>query len=75
MRVQEVLNQMAHDQMSAYQAEAMMKRIILNNDRLKRQLKRALTAGGDAAIKMIFEHPLIHIPTKMVEAWLAESDR
>ncbi len=74
-RVQAVLNQMAYDQMSAYQAEQTMHQVIQNNDRLKRQLKSALSAGGDAAIKMIFEHPLVHIPTKMVEAWLAEGDR
>jgi flotillin len=74
-RVQEVLNQIAADHMSSYQAEQAIHQVIQNNDRLKRQLRRALAAGGDAAIKMIFEHPLVHIPTKMVEAWLAESDR
>lgn len=73
--VQFVLDDIAKSDLNTYQAEQVVANTIKGNEQLKRQLKRALSAGGDAALKMIFEHPLVHIPTKMVEAWIAESDR
>ena len=70
--VQQFLDKLAAKQVSDIQAEQSVKQAIERYPQLKQRLKRALGAGGDEVYKMIFTHPVIHIPRVMVEAWVRE---
>lgn len=66
------LTKVAKVNQSELQAELAVEQAIRSQSKLKRQLKRTLQVGGEAALKALFDHPLVHIPTRMVEAWLEE---
>lgn len=51
-------------------AHRYIQQMIKNSPQLKQRLQRALKAGGKEALETILDHPLIHISTTMVEAWL-----
>ncbi len=70
--VQQLLNKLAEKNPSQHQTEETVKKVIKRSPQLKSRLRRALEAGGDASIDMLFEHPLVNIPNKMIEAWLEE---
>jgi flotillin len=73
--VQDLLNRVAQSRLPVDQAPQVMETLVKADDRLQRQLKQALAAGGDAALQAIFQHPLIHIPNLMIKAWLEEGNR
>jgi flotillin len=68
----EFLTKVSKTNQSELQAELAVEQAIRSQSKLKRQLKRTLQVGGEAALKALFDHPFVHIPTRMVEAWLAE---
>ena len=70
--VQQFLNKLAAKNASDIQAEQSFKEAIEKHPKLKKRLRKALDAGGEEAFKMIFSHPVIHIPKVMVEAWVEE---
>ncbi len=51
-------------------AHRYIQQMIKNSPQLKQRLQRALQAGGKEALEVVLDHPLIHISTTMVEAWL-----
>ncbi len=49
-----------------------MIQVLAQRPTLKRQLQRALKAGGNAALSALLDHPVVDIPIVVVEAWLAK---
>ncbi|MGK7909239.1 MAG: flotillin family protein [Synechococcus sp.] len=72
--VQQILDRVASGTDTGPSAEVTVSRYIESQPRLKRQLKRAFQAGGDAALEALFDHPIVSIPNRMVEAWIDDSE-
>ena len=53
-------------------AERTVEAAIKTEPILKGRLQRALEAGGSAAVEALFEHPVIRIPHRIIEAWIQE---
>ena len=68
------LDAMADKRLPISQIETTVQRAIDNDPRLRKRLKRALEAGGQEALKAIFAHPLIHISSAAIKAWVEEDD-
>ncbi|MEM6500614.1 MAG: hypothetical protein AAF685_02120 [Cyanobacteria bacterium P01_C01_bin.89] len=68
------LDAMSEKNLSMSQIESSVHRSIDNNPKLQKQLKRALEAGGQEALKSIFAHPLIRISSAAVKAWVEEAE-
>ena len=66
------LDSMSDRHLSITQIEDTVHRAIDNDPKLRRQLKRALEAGGQEALKTIFAHPLVRISSAAVKAWVEE---
>ncbi|ABW25794.1 flotillin family protein [Acaryochloris marina] len=72
--VQNVLGIVAQSKLGGIQAERSVEAAVKMNTSLQNRLQRALQAGGDAAIEALFEHPVIRIPSRIVEAWIQDDD-
>ncbi|NEO30305.1 MAG: flotillin family protein [Symploca sp. SIO3C6] len=70
--VRPFLDKLAQNEETISQAQHTLKRTIQKYPKLKSRLKKALEVGGQELLKEIFYHPVIKIPTKMIEAWLNE---
>ncbi|NEQ78669.1 MAG: flotillin family protein, partial [Okeania sp. SIO2C9] len=70
--VKPFLDKLAQNEETTRQAQHNIKRIIQNYPKLKSRLRKALEVGGQEVLKEIFYHPVIKIPTKMIEAWINE---
>ncbi len=70
--IQALLDQAAQQPQPEQAAEQTVAAAIERRPVFKSQLQRALQAGGDAAVEALFAHPLVHIPTRIVEAWISE---
>ncbi len=70
--VQAILDTVARSKLGGIQAERSVETAIKTDNMLQHRLQRALRAGGDAAIEALFEHPVIRIPSRIVEAWVQE---
>lgn len=70
--VQAILDTVARSKLGGIQAERSVETAIRTDNTLQYRLQRALRAGGDAAIEALFEHPVIRIPSRIVEAWVQE---
>ncbi|MGD1850878.1 MAG: hypothetical protein ACFCBU_09820 [Cyanophyceae cyanobacterium] len=68
------LDSLSDKQLSMVQVENTVHRAINNDPKLRKQLKRALEAGGQEALKTVFAHPLIRIPSAAIKAWVEEED-
>lgn len=71
--VQNILDVVAQAKLDGSAAELSVESAIKMNMPLQSRLQRALQAGGDAAIEALFEHPIIRIPTRIVESWVEEA--
>ena len=65
---------MADKRMSISRIETTVHRVINNNPKLRKQLKLALEAGGQEALKAVFAHPLIRISSATLKAWVEEGE-
>ncbi|NES84565.1 MAG: flotillin family protein [Moorea sp. SIO2B7] len=72
--IKQYLDKLALNNSSDTVAEQSIKQIIDRYPKLKQRLKRTLDVGGEEALKLIFTHPLIHIPTRMIEVWIEEDN-
>lgn len=70
--MQQVLDKVAEQTQTNLDAEKAVEQKIEQNSQLKQRLKKALSAGGQEALKFIFNHPTVYIPTAMVLAWLQD---
>lgn len=70
--VQNILETVAQSKLGGIQAERSVEVAIKTDTTLQDRLQRALQAGGNAAIEAVFEHPVVRIPTRIVEAWVQE---
>ena len=68
--VRPVLDQVASMTASGGSAEAALSRYLDTQPRLKRKLQRAFQAGGQAALDVLFEHPVVKISSRIMGAWL-----
>jgi len=68
--VQKILDTVAQSKLGGIQAERSVEVAIKTDPTLQHRLQKALQAGGDAAIEALFEHPVIRIPNRMIEAWV-----
>lgn len=66
------LDKLALNSASDDLANRYFKQMVKNSPHLKQRLKRTLKAGGEQALKLILDHPLIHLSSTMVEAWLED---
>ncbi|NJK41067.1 MAG: flotillin family protein [Acaryochloridaceae cyanobacterium SU_2_1] len=71
--VQNVLDVVAQAKLESGAAEQSVESAIKMNTTLQARLQRALQAGGEAALEVLFEHPMIRIPTRNIEGWIEES--
>ena len=71
--VQDILDQVSDANLAGVQAERSVEIAIKTEPTIQQKLRRALQAGGDAAVEALFEHPVISIPTRMIEAWVLEN--
>ncbi|NER39640.1 MAG: flotillin family protein [Oscillatoria sp. SIO1A7] len=70
--VEEFLNQIASKGPSNKEAEQAVRKAIQRYPKLRQRLRRALEKGGEEALRHIFDHPMITIPTAMIAAWASE---
>ncbi|MGQ4650168.1 SPFH domain-containing protein [Lyngbya aestuarii] len=70
--VQPLLDKLALTKPTTGQCEQAVQRTIKQSPNLQIRLKKALNIGGQEALQEIFAHPAIHIPTRMLKAWLEE---
>lgn len=70
--VEDFLNQIASKNPSNQQAELAVRKAIQRYPKLRQRLQRALEKGGEEALRHIFDHPMIKIPTAMIAAWARE---
>jgi flotillin len=70
--IKQQLDKLALSNASDDLANRYIKQMVKNSPQLKQRLQRTLKAGGEKALEMIFDHPLIHISSTMVEAWLED---
>ncbi|MBZ8183252.1 flotillin family protein [Oscillatoria salina] len=68
--MQQFLDRLAEAKQTIPEAEKSVERAIKRSPSLRQRLQKAMNAGGKEALNAIFAHPVIHIPTTMVEAWL-----
>ncbi|MGA1624669.1 MAG: flotillin family protein [Prochlorothrix sp.] len=71
-QVQNFLDKVAERGLSQSEAKQLLKQVVQSNEKFRRQLKRALAAGGREAIDEVFRHPLIRISAAAIEGWLQE---
>ncbi|WP_366524970.1 SPFH domain-containing protein [Acaryochloris sp. IP29b_bin.137] len=71
--IQHILEIVAKSKLGGIQAERSVEAAVKMDASLQSRLQRALQAGGDAAIEALFEHPVIRIPSRIVEAWIQEN--
>jgi flotillin len=71
--VQRILDQVAAARLGSEQTEQTVEIAIKADTTLQSRLQRAFQAGGEAAVEALFEHPVINIPNRMIEAWVQES--
>ena len=74
IQVRPWLDTMADKHLSITQVENTVHRAINNDPKLRKQLKRALDAGGQEALKTVFAHPLIRISSAALKAWVEEGE-
>jgi len=70
--VQPLLDKLALAKPTISQSEQAVERTIKQSPELRARLNKALNIGGQEALQAIFAHPAIHIPTRMLKAWLEE---
>ncbi|MEM9771348.1 MAG: hypothetical protein AAF889_07075 [Cyanobacteria bacterium P01_D01_bin.73] len=73
-KVRPWLDSMADKRLSISRIETTVHRAIDDNPKLRKQLKRALDAGGQEALKAVFAHPLIRISSAALKAWVEEGE-
>ncbi|MGB7416703.1 MAG: SPFH domain-containing protein [Thermosynechococcaceae cyanobacterium] len=71
--VQSILDRVSEAKLGNVQAERSVEVAIKTDASLQDRLKRAVQAGGDAAVEALFEHPVINIPNRIIEAWVREN--
>ncbi len=70
--VQSILDKVSEADLGGIQAERSVEAAIKTEPKLQQKLRRAVQVGGDAAVEALFEHPVVSIPTRMIEAWVDE---
>jgi flotillin len=71
--VQSILDRVSEAKLGNVQAERSVEVAIKTDATLQGRLKRAIQAGGEAAADALFEHPVINIPNRMIEAWVQDN--
>ncbi len=71
--VQSILDRVSDANLDSYQAERSVEVAIKTDATLQDRLKRALQAGGEAAVDALFEHPAINIPNRIIKAWVQDN--
>ncbi|MFZ9739992.1 MAG: flotillin family protein [Prochlorotrichaceae cyanobacterium] len=69
-RIEDLLDRLVLSGATIPQAENSLQATIRQDRDLKKQLKKALKAGGREALEQIVNHPLIRISGAAIEAWI-----
>lgn len=72
--VRPFLDKLAQNEETISQAQQTLKRTIQKYPKLRNRLRRALEVGGQEVLREIFYHPVIKIPTKMIESWVNDNE-
>ncbi|HEY9837305.1 MAG TPA: hypothetical protein V6D27_10445, partial [Vampirovibrionales bacterium] len=68
--VQAFLENLSQGNPSSAVAERAIEQHINFNPKLKKQLQRLKELGGTEAVRAVFDHPSIQVPTGMIEVWI-----
>jgi flotillin len=74
-RIEDLLDRLVLSGATISQAESSLQATIRQDRDLKKQLKKALKAGGREALEQIVNHPLIRISGAAIEAWIDDEPK
>ena len=72
VEIKQSLDQIAANTKTNLAAEKQVQQMIQQSPQLQSRLEKVLKIGGQEALKAMFNHPVISIPTAMLVAWVAE---
>ncbi len=70
--VKQFLDKVAANTQTNTEAEQKVQQAIQQSPQLQHRLQKVLKAGGQEALKAIFNHPVISIPNAMLVAWVTQ---